>query len=85
MKPNDETYCYEDELPCELTAKLFGHSLVDGVRLYPWWAVAAQLKSENEALKEFVYLVHSDDCPSLLAGNEQCDCGYNVVDALFTE
>ena len=45
-----EKYCYEDELPCELTSELFASSIVDGVRLYPWKAVAEALKAENERL-----------------------------------
>ena len=47
----DEKYCYEDELPCNITTELFEASIVDGVRLYPWKAVAAALKSENDRLK----------------------------------
>jgi len=39
-------YCYEDELPCELTSELFEASFLDGVRLYPWKAVAKQLEAE---------------------------------------
>ena len=42
-------YCYEDELPCKLTMELYKASFVDGVRLYPWNAVAKQLKTEKDA------------------------------------
>ena len=41
----------------------------------------AQLETENAALKKFVHWVHKDECASLLAGNKECDCGY---DALLT-
>ena len=38
-----------------------------------------KLEAENEALREFVLWVHKDECASLLAGNEQCDCGYALL------
>lgn len=44
-------YCYEDELPCHPTSELYAASIVDGVRLYPWPAVAAALKKEKETLQ----------------------------------
>ena len=34
---------------------------------------------ENEALKLFVHMVHKDECASLLAGNKECDCGYDTL------
>ncbi|GAF75654.1 unnamed protein product [marine sediment metagenome] len=53
MDDLDEMYCYEDELPCELTDMLFERSIVDGVRLYPWKAVAKQLEAERNILLEY--------------------------------
>ena len=43
-------YCYEDELPCNITDELFSQSFVDGVRLYPWRAVAKELVSQSTSL-----------------------------------
>lgn len=47
-----EFHCNEDELPCDITDELFAASYVDGVRLYPWPAVAKALKKELDAAKE---------------------------------
>ena len=50
-------YCYEDELPCELTAELFSKSVVDGVRLYPWRAVAKQLEADLAEARDMDFLL----------------------------
>ena len=45
-------------------------------------AAAEELRDtylENEALKLFVHMVHKDECASLLAGNKECDCGYDTL------
>jgi len=53
----DAKYCYEDELPCDITSELFAASVVNGVRLYPWQAVAKALKAENERYKDALYSI----------------------------
>jgi hypothetical protein len=39
-------YIYEDELPCELTMELYMASILDGVRMYPIYAVVKQMMRE---------------------------------------
>ena len=72
-------YCYEDELPCELTSELFEASFLDGVRLYPWKAVAKQLEAERDALVRLLKYKgdHHWTCQSTHLTGLPCDCGYD--------